>query len=94
MRSKIEANEYKDYILGFIFYKYVSDKLVQFARREEFSNDDIHVKRTAMRVAALLLAKRARGSLGLAGQIGAIPATTGDRYQQTLTRQRLKALLN
>ena len=26
MRSKIEANEYKDYILGFIFYKYLSDK--------------------------------------------------------------------
>ncbi|EGC02307.1 type I restriction-modification system subunit M [Ruminococcus albus] len=25
MRSKIEANEYKDYILGFIFYKYISD---------------------------------------------------------------------
>ena len=24
MRSKIEANEYKDYILGFIFYKYLS----------------------------------------------------------------------
>lgn len=22
MRSKIEANEYKDYILGFMFYKY------------------------------------------------------------------------
>ena len=22
MRSKIEANEYKDYMLGFIFYKY------------------------------------------------------------------------
>lgn len=22
MRSKIEANEYKDYILGFIFYKF------------------------------------------------------------------------
>ena len=22
MRSKIEANEYKDYILGFIFYKH------------------------------------------------------------------------
>jgi hypothetical protein len=27
MRSKIEANEYKDYILGFIFYKYLSDQL-------------------------------------------------------------------
>jgi len=26
MRSKIEANEYKDYILGFIFYKFLSDK--------------------------------------------------------------------
>ena len=23
MRSKIDANEYKDYILGFIFYKYL-----------------------------------------------------------------------
>ena len=42
MRSKIEANEYKDYILGFIFYKYLSDKQVQFAKKEEFSNDDIN----------------------------------------------------
>lgn len=25
LRSKIEANEYKDYILGLIFYKYLSD---------------------------------------------------------------------
>ena len=31
MRSKIEANEYKDYILGFIFYKYLSDKMLYFA---------------------------------------------------------------
>ena len=30
MRSKIEANEYKDYILGFIFYKYLSEKEVKF----------------------------------------------------------------
>ena len=30
MRSKIEANEYKDYILGFIFYKFLSDKEVRF----------------------------------------------------------------
>ncbi|QDT82455.1 type I restriction-modification system subunit M [Gimesia chilikensis] len=41
MRSKIEANEYKDYILGFIFYKYVSDKQLQFARREDFTDEDI-----------------------------------------------------
>lgn len=30
MRSKIEANEYKDYILGFIFYKFLSDDLEKF----------------------------------------------------------------
>ena len=30
MRSKIKANEYKDFILGFIFYKYLSDKEVRF----------------------------------------------------------------
>jgi type I restriction enzyme M protein len=41
MRSKIEANEYKDYILGFIFYKYLSDKELQFTKNEGFSDDDI-----------------------------------------------------
>ena len=41
MRSKIEANEYKDYILGFIFYKYLSDKQVQFAKKEEFTDENI-----------------------------------------------------
>ena len=34
MRSKIEASEYKDYILGFIFYKYLSDKEEAFMLRE------------------------------------------------------------
>jgi len=41
MRSKIEANEYKDYILGFIFYKYLSDKLVRFAKDEDFTDEEI-----------------------------------------------------
>lgn len=41
MRSKIEANEYKDYILGFIFYKYLSDKQLAFSRSEDFSDEDI-----------------------------------------------------
>ncbi|WP_255587566.1 type I restriction-modification system subunit M [Deefgea piscis] len=41
MRSKIEANEYKDYILGFIFYKYLSDQLVQFAKQEGMSDAEI-----------------------------------------------------
>lgn len=41
MRSKIEANEYKDYILGFMFYKYLSDKLVGFASIEGFTDEDL-----------------------------------------------------
>ena len=41
MRSKIEANEYKDYILGFIFYKYLSDQEVKFLKENDFSEDDI-----------------------------------------------------
>lgn len=41
MRSKIEANEYKDYILGFIFYKYLSEKQLQFARKQDFTEEDI-----------------------------------------------------
>lgn len=41
MRSKIEANEYKDFILGFIFYKYLSDKEVKFLKENEFTDDDI-----------------------------------------------------
>lgn len=34
MRSKIEANEYKDYILGFIFYKFLSDLEERTAREQ------------------------------------------------------------
>ncbi len=41
MRSKIEANEYKDYILGFIFYKYLSEYEVKFAKKEGFTEKDI-----------------------------------------------------
>ena len=39
MRSKIEANEYKDYILGFIFYKYLSDKEVKFLKDEGYDDE-------------------------------------------------------
>ena len=41
MRSKIEANEYKDYILGFIFYKFLSDKELKILRAEGMSADEI-----------------------------------------------------
>lgn len=43
MRSKIEANEYKDYILGFIFYKYLSDQQVQFVTKEGMTSEEIKV---------------------------------------------------
>lgn len=41
MRSKIEANEYKDYILGFIFYKYLSDKEVRWLHNNDYAYEDI-----------------------------------------------------
>ena len=30
LRKNIKASEYKDYILGFMFYKYLSDKEIDF----------------------------------------------------------------
>ena len=41
MRSKIEANEYKDYILGFIFYKYLSDKEIQFLKENDYDDENL-----------------------------------------------------
>ncbi|MDE4908967.1 type I restriction-modification system subunit M [Methanogenium marinum] len=41
MRSNIEANEYKDYILGFIFYKFLSDKEVQFLKENNATDEYI-----------------------------------------------------
>ncbi len=41
MRSKIEANEYKDFILGFIFYKYLSERELELFRKEKLSDAEI-----------------------------------------------------
>ncbi len=41
MRSKIEANEYKDYILGFIFYKYLSDNEIRFMKSQNATDADL-----------------------------------------------------
>lgn len=41
MRSKIGANEYKDYILGFIFYKFLSDKKVEYLKKNDWEDTDI-----------------------------------------------------
>ena len=41
MRSKIEANEYKDYILGFIFYKFLSETLVARLYADDWTEEDL-----------------------------------------------------
>ena len=41
MRSKIEASEYKDYILGFMFYKFLSEQQERFLRKEDYDDNDI-----------------------------------------------------
>jgi type I restriction-modification system, M subunit len=41
MRSKIEANEYKDYILGFIFYKFLSEKEVKYLKADDWTDEYI-----------------------------------------------------
>lgn len=41
MRSKIEANEYKDYILGFIFYKFLSDEELVFLKNNGIEREEL-----------------------------------------------------
>ncbi|MDY0277372.1 MAG: type I restriction-modification system subunit M, partial [Acholeplasma sp.] len=41
MRSKIEAGEYKDYILGFMFYKFLSDKELKYLKEKGYTDEDI-----------------------------------------------------
>lgn len=41
MRGSIEATKYKDYILGFIFYKYLSDNEYEFLKQQGYEQEDI-----------------------------------------------------
>lgn len=41
MRSKIEAQEYKDYILGFIFYKFLSDQVEKLMYTNDVAPDEL-----------------------------------------------------
>lgn len=41
MRSSIDAGEYKDFILGFIFYRFLSENEEAFLRREGWDDEDI-----------------------------------------------------
>ncbi len=40
LRKNIKASEYKDYILGFMFYKYLSDKELDFLAEQGGTLDD------------------------------------------------------
>lgn len=40
MRTKIEANEYKDYILGLIFYKFICDNEVGYLKKHDLWTDE------------------------------------------------------
>src|SRR3989344_2165357 len=40
LRGKMNADEYKNYILGFIFYKYLSEKLERYVNEKIISGED------------------------------------------------------
>ena len=42
MRSKIEANEYKDYILGFIFYKFLSEQEEKYLKENDWTDEYLY----------------------------------------------------
>ncbi|MGT2754979.1 type I restriction-modification system subunit M [Streptococcus ovis] len=43
LRSKMDANDYKSYLLGMVFYKYLSDKMLFYvAKTMEEPTDDLH----------------------------------------------------
>lgn len=42
MRSNIEAGKYKDYILGFLFYKFLSDKEISYLKSIYFEDDELN----------------------------------------------------
>lgn len=66
MRSKIDANEYKDYFLGFIFYKFLSDGVEKKLRADGWDDDDIKSDLEAGEGLALTIQSRySRGGLVL-----------------------------
>lgn len=50
MRSKIDANEYKDYILGLVFYKFLSDNEVNYILKDMKDASEEDRKQALMRL--------------------------------------------
>lgn len=61
MRSKIEANEYKDYILGFIFYKFLSEQEIKFFIDKKLPREKFREMLTEERTQNVQLAQKNLG---------------------------------
>ena len=48
LRGKMNADEFRDYILGFIFYKYLSEKMYLYANKL-LNEDNIEYNSIALR---------------------------------------------
>lgn len=44
LRGKMNADEYKNYILGFIFYKYLSERLESYVDEKLLHNEKLQFK--------------------------------------------------
>ena len=69
LRGKMHADEYKNYILGFIFYKYLSEKLEQYVNdkllhREEYTFTEINEKTKEGKEAVHAVRQACIGHLG------------------------------